>query len=119
MINLCFDEAVNINPVTLVSLGSPLLNRFLVQWLAASLSNVPLVMYQTRLVQMLRDPNDDCDADADVNNDDFGADIVASICTGVEERGWDAKQLLQALLDGGKTSLFDVDDSKPTFEEKQ
>ena len=106
-----------------VRVGShwPLFYRFLVQWLAASLSNVPLVMYQTRLVQMLRDVNDD--NDGDVNNDDFGADIVASICAGVEERGWDAKQLLQALLDGGKTSLFDVDvdtdDLKPTIEEKQ
>ena len=40
--------------------------------------------------------------------DDFGSDIVASICAGVEERGWDAKQLLHALLDGGKHSLFDA-----------
>ena len=40
--------------------------------------------------------------------DDFGSDIVASICAGVEERGWDAKQLLHALLDGGKYSLFDA-----------
>ena len=51
-----------------------------------------------------RDDND-CD---EVENDDFGADVVASICAGVEERGWDAKQLLHALLDCGKTSLFDV-----------
>ena len=50
-------------------------------------------------------------------DEDFGADIVASICAGVEERGWDAKQLLHALLDGGgKHSLFDTsptDQAKP------
>ena len=73
-------------------------SRFLVQWLAASLSDIPLVMYQTRIVQ--NGPNVDDD-------EDFGADIVASICAGVEERGWDAKQLLHALLDGGKASIFD------------
>jgi hypothetical protein len=80
-------------------------SRFLVQWLAASLSDIPLVMYQTRIVQ--NGPNNDDD------NEDFGADIVASICAGVEERGWDAKQLLYALLDGGKTSIFDPVRSDP------
>ncbi len=63
----------------------------------------------------------DVDDDDDANNDDFGADVVASICAGVEERGWDAKQLLHALLDGGKTSLFDVDvdvdNGKPTLDD--
>ena len=82
-------------------------SRFLVQWLAASLSDIPLVMYQTRIVQT--GPNNDNDDD----NEDFGADIVASICAGVEERGWDAKQLLHALLDGGKTSIFDPVKSDP------
>ncbi len=81
-------------------------SRFLVQWLAASLSDIPLVMYQTRIVQT--GPNNDNDED-----EDFGADIVASICAGVEERGWDAKQLLHALLDGGKTSIFDPVRSDP------
>ncbi len=50
-------------------------------------------------------------------DEDFGADIVASICAGVEERGWDAKQLLHALLDGGKNSIFDGNSSKDKSDE--
>jgi hypothetical protein len=56
-------------------------------------------LLQTRLSRSCAD--EDCD-------DDFGAEIVASICSGVEDRGWDAKELLRALLDGGKTSIFDA-----------
>jgi len=63
--------------------------------LAASLNDVQLILYQTKLVQLNEE------------DFDFGAEMIASICSGVEDRGWDAKELLKALLDGESQRLFD------------
>ena len=58
--------------------------RFLVEWLAASVSDVPLVVYQA-------------------SNGSICTDVVAAICSWIEEQSWTTQELLNALIQGGSS----------------
>jgi hypothetical protein len=55
--------------------------RFLVEWLAASLHDIPLVVYQA-------------------SNGSMSTDVIAAICSWIEEQSWTSEELSNALAEG-------------------
>ena len=58
--------------------------RFLVEWLAASIHDVPLVVYQA-------------------SNGSICTDVVAAICSWIEEQAWTTQELQNALTQGSSS----------------
>lgn len=61
--------------------------RFLVEWLSASLHDIPLVVYQS-------------------SNGSLSTDVVAAICSWIEEQSWTTDELSHALAQGGNNNQY-------------
>ena len=61
--------------------------RFLVEWLAASVQDVPLVVYQS-------------------SNGAMCTDIIAAICSWIEEQSWTTEELFNALTNSNAGKMF-------------
>ena len=58
--------------------------RFLIEWLSASVQNVPLVVYQS----------------SKSNGGSMCTDVIAAICSWIEEQSWTTEELYCSLLQG-------------------
>ena len=57
--------------------------RFLIEWLSASVQNVPLVVYQSSKT-----------------DGSMSGDVIAAICSWIEEQSWTTEELYCSLLQG-------------------
>ena len=78
------EEAVSKLPVWIVNHSNEVdSKRFLIEWLSASVQNVPLVVYQSSK-----------------SNGSMCTDVIAAICSWIEEQSWTTEELYCSLLQG-------------------